>query len=88
MTVIEMVYRELTDFREEAGKKLDDLNEKVAIQNGRVRKLEAATENKEKGIRWIVTQSWFPWLCVFVITEIGPKAIPAMLANLAAIFKH
>lgn len=71
--------------REDLGGRLDALTDKVAIQNGRVAKLELAglSDGKEGWAVWLRKQAWLPWLVAFTIAEIGPKALPSFIANLA-----
>lgn len=70
-------------------KEVEALNTKVAVQNGRIFRLEQSRLTKEhNGWRWFCGQPWFPWLVVIVVVEIGPKALPGVFSAIASVFSH
>lgn len=67
--------------RDDMGERFDQnadqvrsLNDKVAIQNGRVRTLEEQKKRTESWAAIMMRQPWFPWVAVFAITAMGGEA--------------
>lgn len=88
MTVIEMVWEELKDFREETGKRLVSIETEVKRTNGRVTKLEGKPDSRGPWYADVTRQPWFPWLIAFIVVYVGPKAATDIFNSIIGLFKH